>query len=207
MLTGEGTHDIAMTAFNQKLIDKYIEKQNPDLPQLLLDAIYEMQAEAFLELSESTLSLIRNRPGMLGCLGDPVFVKLFARTQKKTQAVEHYLLDAHGSFLFLDAFGTASILAVKNKDELDTLYEYAESESAPTPVVNALKNREKVPFFYSDEDLQTPPAKWEKYLHPAEHLVGQEPYYYSLITDLEAHHIKLDKFLPYKKYLDKISRF
>src|SRR5205085_4317733 len=98
--------------------------------------------------------------------------------------VEYYLLDEQGSYLLLDKNKKMKWFIVKKETEMQNLINFAAFEEAPEPILNALQNREKLPYFHTEIELAKPPYEWERYLYPATKLYGKEVYYYSLIDRL-----------------------
>ena len=100
MLTGEADQLTAVRAFNDKLIDRFILKSSPDYIEKLLEYIQELQTEYFKELSNLVLGSSVSEQSTVR--QDPKFVKLFNDIVQQHHAVEYYLLEEPGSYLFLD---------------------------------------------------------------------------------------------------------
>lgn len=203
LLTGEAGHSLAVEAFNEGVIDKFIMKGKEDTVEILLQSIQDMQGKYFLQLSEMFISNAK-RTKELSCLSDPAFVSLFENVIKDNNIVEYYLLDNQGSFVMLDQTSKPYWLLVKTEKEMNGLLEYAEFEKAPPAIVSALKSKEKFPYFHTVEDLQTPLAQWEPYMHPATKLDGKQTYFYAFIDDPKAFSFESNKVLSYEKYLESI---
>src|SRR6185312_11124527 len=93
MLTGEASNELAINAFNNKLIDKFISKKDPNFSDLLNQAISEMQDKYFEEsTSIITDSLTKNTKHYpTTCLNDPVFIDFYCSLSRKNKLKEHYL--------------------------------------------------------------------------------------------------------------------
>jgi len=205
LLTGEADTTIATQAFNKGIIHKYIRKDEENFAKLLSDAIHELQRQRFEELSEIIIdSLTNNSEYPPSCLDDPVFVQFFNDLIKKHHVAEYYLLDASGSFLFLNKQGSVSWLAVKDEDAMNADVFDAEicDEKVDDKIIDSLKTREKVLFLYSDEDFRQFPTQWRAYMHPAKQLSGRSIYYYSYIENSNIYHIDVKRMLSYSNYLD-----
>lgn len=183
LLTGEADNDIAIKLFNDGVIDKFIKKGTTDLIKVLTSKITESEHNYFAKLSQTVFDNINNVSHKLARLRDPVFVEFFNKLCKEKSFIEYYLLDDSGSFLLIDKNGSPYWLAVLDEEELYDFYIYAETEQAPASVVEPLKNKEKIPLFYTEEDLKVFPSNWTKYLHPSQKLEGIKTYYYSLVND------------------------
>lgn len=205
LLTGEADHEIAVQLFNEGIIDKFIKKDTPDLINVLIRAIKELEHKYFVGLSQTIIDKMNGSANNFSRLSDPGFVNLFNQLRQEKDIIEYYLVDSNGGFLLIDRQGNPYWLAVLSAQELEGFYEYAETEKAPEDVIIALKNKTKLPFFYTDEDLRTPPHAWAKYLHPAQSFQGLDTYYYTLISDPNRYQWDLDKVKLYKDHLARIS--
>jgi CheY-like chemotaxis protein len=206
MLTGEAGKDLAVEAFNEGSIDKFILKNTPDLMGILVHTIRELQMSYFLNFSERALNKIAHfSANTLVCLDDPIFISFFHQLCEEKQIREYYLMDDLGSFLMLDADGNPHWLAVANDEMMDTYYEFAEGDNAPQSMVQALKNKQMIPYFYTESDFQMRPQKWQPYLHPASILEGKERYYYAFIENSTTYAFPSKKILSYEQFLKKIE--
>jgi CheY-like chemotaxis protein len=186
MLTCEADENLAVKAFNAGIIDRFVRKDADNFNALINETIFDLQKIYFRELSkELVFGLTKNTAHAAKFLTDPIFMKFFEEVCEKFKISEYYLMDGSGSFVFLDNKGTPRWLAVKNSEEMRELYEFARDEDAPHEILEILLSKEKIPYFHSDEELQTPPSKWNNFLHKAQKLVGERGnnYFYSLITN------------------------
>lgn len=205
LLTGEAQHDLATEAFNEGVINKFILKSTMGLVETLRQAIHELQIKYFAALSAVCFNDATQAKYPINCLHDPIFIGFFAKLCDKYRIVEYYLVDNQGSFLLIDKDGKPSCLAVQSASELENFYQHAELEQAPDAIVNALKTKQQVLYFFSEEDLKAPPAVWAKYLHPATALQGKETYYYSYISNPQSYDIQTQKIISYQRYIDSIQ--
>ncbi|MDF2868215.1 MAG: CheY-like receiver [Gammaproteobacteria bacterium] len=201
LLTGEADHDLAVMAFNEGIIDKFIKKGSQDLSGLLIKNIRELEQKYFLILSQSIIDKMNGSSDKLYRLRDPHIINFFNQLCREKAIIEYYLIDSNGSFLLIDNKGCPYWLALLSNQELYEFYEYAATEKAPQAVISALKDRQKMPFFYTDDDLTTPPSGWEDYLHPAQTIPGTTTYHYTLIENASPYNWYLDKIISYQTYL------
>lgn len=204
MLTGEAEYSIALDAFNEGVITKFILKNTPNLISHLRDMIYQLQNEYFKGYSEIIIkSLTKNYMEASSCFNDPVFGDFFKQLIQKYQIVEYYLLDAQGSYLLVDKFGTATILAVINEERRDSYIQLAEDDEASTEIVEDLKNKKRIPFFLKDSDFETAPRFWQPYMQDAFELKGNDNYYCALITNCNRY-LEMQNIFSYQNYLDQL---
>ncbi|HEV2614154.1 MAG TPA: hypothetical protein VGV92_05545 [Gammaproteobacteria bacterium] len=204
IFTGEAGHSLAVEAFNEGSIHKFLRKGEVNLPDLLLDDIRKLEQDYFNKLSEIALhkasrDLYKHTPD---CLRDPVFVELLHKICEKNNVVEYYLLDEHGSFLMLDEKGIPSWLIVKSDKDMQDVYEYAKDQGAPKDILKLLKERIKVPYFHTDKDWKIgfDQEECRQYFHPAVDLKGNQTYFYSYITDPDAYELERSKIVSLRRY-------
>ena len=203
MLTGEADQNLAVKAFNEGIINKFIIKSDQDLVQTVKGIISELQEQYFNKLSSNILDRLFELD-MIRNLYDPTFINYFKTICEKNNIIEYYLTDSDGGFLLLDENAKPSWLAVKDSQAMQKFYDIAHSAGAPEAILSALSEHKKVPYFFSDEDLDTPPTEWGPYLHPAKTLTGElETYCIAHITDPDAYELDRSKILPYQQYLDE----
>jgi CheY-like chemotaxis protein len=203
LLTGEASLGLAVDAFNEGIIDKFLPKGSLELPVLLVQGINKLKSKYFIKLSEFALSKASNHlfTQVPPCLNDANFLTFFNDLIVDNNIVEYYLLDEHGSFLLLDIHASPSWLIVKSDADMNNLYQFAHDQDAPQNIINIFETRSKVPYFHTDKDLKTPFEQCEKYLHPATELQGQQKYFYSYVTEPNAYELQHDKILPYFNYM------
>lgn len=201
LLTGEADHELAINAFNEGIIDKFIKKSTPDLANVLMSVIRTLEHSYFNQLSQTIFNKMKGEQDTLSRLSDPAFIELFNSLCQNQNIVEYYLVDSNGSYLLVDEKANPYWLALLDEEEFAEFYTTANREKAPPSVTNALKNKQKLPFFYSDDDLQTLPADWDEFLHPASLLTGKVNYYYALIKGPGIYDWPSASIISYQRYL------
>jgi CheY-like chemotaxis protein len=207
MLTGEADYDLAVEAFNDGLIEKFLLKSNPEVTEILLSEISALQRHYFQDLSETVINSFVSRPELpASCLKDPVFIRFFNQLCEKHKLVEYYMTEGSGSFLFLNAVGKPSLLAVASEALMKEITEIAEDSEVPVApaILDALRKREKVLYLHSESDLNTSPAEWSPYLHTAKKLEGKAVYYCAYIDNPKMYDLQLEKVISYKTYLERL---
>jgi hypothetical protein len=167
----------AIEVLNEGLIDTFIRKQSPNVMLQLNQALAQAQVRYFARLSHIVQEVISFSPED-SVLSDPAFVDLFHRIYKEFQAVEHYLTEFLGSFVFLDADGQHYGLFTRIKDQLDFYCESKEAEEAPKKAIAAIKSGQQILCYHSDTKYTLPPGKvWEQYLFNAQRIAGKSEYF------------------------------
>ncbi|PCH57586.1 MAG: hypothetical protein COC15_00730 [Legionellales bacterium] len=202
LLTGQADNDVAVQAFNDGLIHKFVQKSVPDLATKLRDIIQELQFEYFMDLSRSIMQGLRENSDTLQSLRAPEFIKLHKELMQQNDIVEYYLIDARGSFVMVNGSGQAFWLVLKSDSDMNRCYEYAKFDAAPKEILESLQQKTKIPFFYTEQDLVAPPETWGRLLHPATLLPGDINYYYSMIASGPIYRLEQDLLLPYQAYAE-----
>lgn len=153
LLTGEADHALAVQAFNDGLIDRFIRKDEFNFKNDFNEIIHELQQRYFCELSANTITNLANSRQC--CLSDKQYLQVFKDYVAQHAILEYYLLDKNGSYLMLDAKAKPYWLIVRTEQEMETLTEFVTEHDAESTLINALTQREAVPFFGIH------PAYWE----------------------------------------------
>jgi len=199
LLTGATDKEkIAIEAFNQGIIHRFISKADRDISLQLSRTIAMLKDNYFRDL---TYRLMPHLPDSnAAVLNNLAYVNLVKSLQLQLSASEYYLFDISGSVLFFSDDGTPSWLLVKNEDELRQYEEIARNSDGADKTVQSIENRELMPFFLSENDFAQPASNWGEYLYPATSLAGADGCYYSLIQGHVKNNLILNKIIPFNAY-------
>jgi len=206
MLTGEADERLAVEAFNNGIIDKFLRKGTIGLSENLNVAIRELQQDYFKDLSKDVFDGLVNDPSEnYGCLLDPKFINFFNNFCRQNKVAEFYLLEGTGSFLLVDYNGCCNLLLVKTAKTLDEYYEAARDDGAPDSVLDELKTYRKLPYFGIGKNFwDVKGSEWKNYLHEVNNFEGKEVYYYSYFKVPTNYDLCDDKIFSYNRYLGKL---
>lgn len=203
MMTAEADHQVAVQAFNDGIIDKFILKSDLNLKQILNKSILELQQKFFYELSESIANSMESEPGY--CLDDPNVMKIFDNICQENNIVEYHLLDTSGNFLLLDDSGSPSWFVIRNKSELEMYYDFALDAEVQPKLCEQLKRGEKIPYFPNINSCHAVTGvNWESYLYPAKQIEGEEKYYYALLKNIKEPNLLRQNIFSYKDHLSNL---
>ncbi len=194
ILTARADRAIAIKAFNDGIIDKFLLKHNENLHKELLQAIVDLQYRYFANLSQTIIAGLGVKLESL--LRSNIYLNLFNRTKERANAVEYYLIDRSGSFLFLDKNARPTWLIIRNKIDLDQQMKLVEGLDAPDSILSPLKKREKLLFLLSKHEYCKPIRKWGDFLFNVKQL--DTNYYFSIIQDKTKNSVKWDKIKAYQ---------
>jgi CheY-like chemotaxis protein len=143
LLTGEADQNTAITAFNNREIDRFLLKSHPDYHAQLIRYINELQGDYFAELSNAVLEPLLIQEGHP--LQDNHYRALFQSIKAKYQIIEFYLIDESGSFLMLNAKGEPTWLIVRTLNDMELFYDMAAIErKVPKKILTCLANKTKL---------------------------------------------------------------
>jgi len=176
MLTAEAALNTAIEAFNEGVINKFLLKQNDDLQAHLACVISELEEKYFHDISKPILRALDNNLSEM--LKSDVFIELFNSVFRDSNAVEYYLLDTSGSYLFLDKEGYPTWLIIRSEHDFNVQLETLSGLDAEEKLINDLTSREKLLFMLSEEEYQEPVGEWNNSLFEAKELTS--PLWYSI---------------------------
>lgn len=168
MLTAEADKDTAIEAFNEGIIDHFLMKQSETLYEDLVTAINQQKQQYFNALSKPILDspIAKN---LQTVLNNTHYIQVFNQVLKDSQAVEYYLLDTSGSFLFLDGQANPYWLIIRTESDFNNQIAMLEGLEVSDRVKQALRKRDNLLFLLAESEFQKPAKSWEEYLfqtHP-----------------------------------------
>jgi CheY-like chemotaxis protein len=147
LLTGQADMELAVKAFNQQLIDQFIDKHDPRLKQKLNATIASFQEQYFhRSFKLITDPILANNSDAF--LINPEFQAFFEEVRKQLKCVEYYLLDVpHSGFLLLNADGHRQCLLVFTADTLEEHHYQLKQAGAPRPLLDEVRSGALIPIF------------------------------------------------------------
>lgn len=203
LLTGKADEKIAVQAFNQGIIDRFILKQDKDVISILNQAIAELQRAYFSQTERMLADALAI--GKHAFLRDPLFAGKFREICDTLQIVEFYLCCEPDGMLMLDADGASSLLIVPNEDAQLGQYEIAYEQGAPQALLDALKSNQVVPYFWQSGGHYVPEClDWRAFLYPATEFKGTRWYCYTIVKNPQL--FKTHTVLSYRNFLDELDQ-
>ncbi len=204
LMSGIGDEKLALDAFNEGRIDRYVPKHRQNTLDMVADYVQELHHEYFLDQQRAIQeSLFLNPPALLE---DPSVCRHFAELCRQRGFVEHYLVGDPPGFIFVTADGTLHRLIVLSDAEMTQQVEYAANHGAPDDVIDALSSRSMIGFFteraetYGDE-----PYPWRDFLYEPTRL-GSDPSWWSALVSNPPADIDFSPIQSsYDAYLDEID--
>ncbi len=181
LLTGKAGLETAISAFNEGLIDCFLQKQDVNVSSSLRREIKRLQEAYFAGVSEpikNALALQRSH-----FLDDPAFIELFKAVAKDHNVIEHYISASPPGIVMRDADGNESLLLVSDTEIAKAHCEAAESHNAPSDMIELLRGGRAQAWFPTREGAYHPDfaSSWNRYIWPAQALPGSGSWNYSVI--------------------------
>jgi CheY-like chemotaxis protein len=203
LLTGKADEKIAVRAFNDKLIDRFILKQDEHINTVLNETIIELQHDYFRQIErmlDDALAI-----GKHDYLRDPLFAERFREICDELKIVEFYLCCEPDGMLMLDASGNSSLLLIPNDEELRAQYEIAYEQGAPQELLDLLKSGEVIPYFWQTGGHWVPECRdWRRFLYPATEFKGAKWYSYAIVKDPPLH--RTEVVFCYRDFLNDLDQ-
>lgn len=198
MITDLSDYELAVQAFNDGVIDRFILKNTPSFFNEVNSSIIKAQRDYFKNIYGTN--------GILGCIfcgqlqfATQAYYDLIEDVATTCESVECYLLDKSGSALFLNDHAEPTWLIMKTQSELAELYAIAKDNQASKHILDALYKREKMPILLSEKDYQMPVSSWKMYsIKPLE---SKEKSYYAVIKDQHFDLIDTAKITSFQRYI------
>lgn len=185
LLTGEADHTIAVSAFNDGLIDRFILKNAPNLMELIEQSVFELQFAYFQDLSRMIYDSLAPRDRKFtNCLSDEKFAQYFVETLKQHQIKEFYLWDHYVDFLLKDDQQKISWMMIRDDASAQDALLAAEQAYKEEPtdegakILELVHSRKKLPFFYPYFNETWSLEDWEPYLQDVNLVEGSKGKYY-----------------------------
>lgn len=201
MLTGKADNNIAVKAFNNGTIDKFIIKGTDDSRDSLLSVLKNQTQKYFSDLSKSLQNELLISPD--SPIINDYYLNIFERTKQQSNFVEYYLLDLFGSFLFLDKYAQPTILLVRTEADIDSYCKIATDSCAPKSIVEKLHSRSHLLYLHTEDDYNTSPEEWDRFLYPSAR--SEDGSFFYTIINKEIGGIKLRDVKSFDEYLHELS--
>ena len=142
LLTGQADEQLAVQAFNRRLIDQFIAKQAPDISRRLVSAVDHLLATPHARHAQTWRATLTPQQNTL--MRDSTVARdLLALVTQRW--VEHVVIGAPFGILGLDAEGHASWLQLETPEGLHAQAELAQLEGLPQGDLEAIREGRKLP--------------------------------------------------------------
>jgi CheY-like chemotaxis protein len=172
LLTGKTGDSTAVAAFNEGLINLFLVKQDPDLPEKLRRIIRELQVGYFKDISAPLKPIAKLDDTAF--LDDPAIASWRDALAERINAVEHYLLPSPPGLMLVDEAGRVTIAWINGPDRMRAQFEIAVEVGAPEALLKELQAGGAMLVcptptgFYEEQHFYD----WRRYMLPCEEIEG-----------------------------------
>jgi len=170
MLTGKGDHQLAIDAFNAKIIDGFIQKGEDNYIEQLSEMIIQLQHAFFAEMQAP---LIANIAANLK--SENIYTEVLTTLNefyKQNHIIKHVMIDTYGSCKMLNDKGQLFFFKVYTPDELSTYQTLAKGSA----LAETLKG--KAPILLAENDHLQPVSSWQDNLTTIQTFKANPNFYY-----------------------------
>lgn len=206
LLTGVADEKVAVQAFNEGIIDRFLMKSDPDIARRINQAIADLQYQYFNEVSRLVQgSLALKSPEFLR---DAEFNHFFASLMRDQRIVEYYYVEDPDGLLLVSDTGQLKRLMVYSEPALQRALFRIKEWSPPADVIKAISAGRKLPWLWAspEEFDEQDPFEWYDFLHNGQPVQGNQTWHVALADNPPAD-IEFDSSTSsYHAYLDHIDR-
>lgn len=206
LLTGVGDEKIAVKAFNEGIIDRFLMKSDPDIENRINHTIFELQQQYFNEVSRLIQGgLALKSPEFLV---DPKFSDFLFMLMAEHRIVEYYYVEDPEGFLLVSDEGELTRLLVYSDESLQRALFRIRQFNPPADIIKAMSSGQKLPWLWAspDEFDDEDPFDWHEFLHPGRPITGSRNWFVALAVNPPAD-IEFDSHTSsYNAYLDWLDQ-
>lgn len=181
LLTGNANFEEAVNAFNDRIINCFICKDNPNIDTMLSEKIESLSREYFIDRTKPLLHHIEANSRLPH--SDPIFVNFFNSLCKDRTVREFYLSDKDGGILLVDSNENLTYLVIHTDNTLNNFVDLHSKENEAIFFVKSVHDRSKIPFFGIGKEMWGPQTiSWSDYFYNPDILEGREKYYWALVS-------------------------
>ncbi len=205
LLTGQADMKLAIKAFNNQLIDQFIDKHDPRLKNKLNTTIATFQHQYFNSSYKLvTDPIIANNHDSF--LVNTEFQAFFNQVRNKQNCVEYYMIDEpHSGFFMVDEKGVCRRLLIYTDQALAEHYDFLLQLNAPSGLLQKVQSGELLPV-YNDQNDDTAKhnlimSEWESHYFPGIKIDSSPNFYVTIIPNEILPDIDLKEIITYGDFL------
>lgn len=180
LLTGEAEDQLAITAFNDNSIDRFVRKSDCNFLSSLNLYIRQVTIQYFCDITKPLLTHLEADYRLPQ--SDPVFIDFFDKWMSINNIVEYFVFDKNGSMLTVDQQGKIFYFVLHTERSLEAFCELHNTDKAVKLFINAIEKRHKIPFFgLFREAWEFDSPQWVNHFYSPEILRGREQYYWRVV--------------------------
>lgn len=195
LLTVATDYKLAVSAFNDRIIDRFIIKEK-GAEEALFKSINSFSKRYFHDFSEALLHVFDK-----GIKKDVQYTTIAFAWHTKNKITEYYQCDSNGSCFGFDNAGIIHWLLICSDKDMDDYVSIAENSDGGLPIADKLKFKNKLLFFFSEEEKLLPVQEWAKHTFPVDgdFTIDNEKYFFSFVSN-KTFDIDLKKVMMFPQF-------
>lgn len=181
LLSGKAGLEVAVDAFNEGIIDCFLQKQDKDAPAALRNAMRNLQRRYFIDVS----SPIANALELCGTtwFSDQAVRALIQNTVNALGMTEYCLSTSPPGVVMRDPTGNETFMLISDRCEIAAQIAAADARGAPDEFIDRLSSGKVQAWFPTSDSHYSADyhARWHAHMWPADTLRGDNDWLYSLI--------------------------
>jgi len=177
LLTGEADNELAVTAFNEGIIDAFIRKESQSLVKDIEFHTQRLIQQYFFENTKRLRNHLET--DFFLPLSDPCFSAFFTEWCSQNNIQEYYLIDKQGNILLINEDGEKIYFIVHTDRTLNNFIELHDEDIEARCFLDSVKSRKKIPFFGEGvEGWELCFDQWPACFYSTNILTGKNKYYW-----------------------------
>lgn len=182
LLTGAAGHQQAVEAFNEGLIDCFIQKESKKVISEVLFHIERLSRVYLITQGTALQSHLEIEHSLH--LSDAMFIKFFKNWCNENNIKEYYLIDKLGNFLLIDENGNKKYFVTHTERTLNDFIELHEDDEENAAHIQTVRSREKIPFFgVGKEAWQFDVSEWSDHFYKPSIFQGRKRFYWAVVEN------------------------
>lgn len=205
LLTGNATERVALQAFNEGLIDRFVSKHEPNLIDSISQHVRDLQNAYFRRITTTIRDTLSLR--FLGFLTEGPFLRYFGHLCSERRIVEYYVRAHPPGVELIQADGRSVILLVLSEEEVEKRIDAARAADADEAMLERMQDGSTVMQFPSEGGYYEPRFResWQLYAFDAKVITGTARWLTTIVQPTAIRPIGLRDFVSFNDYMSSLE--
>ena len=201
LLTGNASERVAVKAFNEGLIDRFISKHDPDLINVVTEHVRDLQNAYFRRVTTTIKDALSLK--FLAFMSEQPFLRYFAELCLERQVVEYYVRAHPPGVELIRADGRSWILLVLSADAVQARADAAREAGADAGMVAQMEAGEIVTQFPTEGGFYEARFRdsWQMYAVPGKVLTGSARWTTAILSPSAFRPLGLRDFVSFDAFV------
>lgn len=202
LLTGNATERVALAAFNEGVIDRFVSKHEPNLIEMMCQHIRDLQNAYFRRITTTIRDALTLR--FLSFLTEGRFLRYFTDLCAERNIVEYYVRVEPPGVDLIRADGRYWALLVLSPEEIERRIVAARAADADPALIARMEDGSIIAQFPSEGGLYEPRFResWQLYVFDAVSISGSSRWLTTLVHPTAIRPIGLRDFVCLDEYMN-----